>query len=201
MRYIIILLSFFIIGISGNAQDTITFLNGRVITGKVITTDSTYTVINFKKKRKVIEKAYANELIFCIQSDSGLADTIYTPDNEYDLYLSKKDMGLFILGEQDAKAYYKTPLTSILGVAVSGSLGYALHDGFWVAAVPLVYTIGAGLTPARIKAPDHRSLDVLQSSAYQEGYLKVARTKKGFNALLSSVIGTFAGALIGHANN
>lgn len=182
-------------------QDTLTFLNGRVLQAKVLETDSIYTTVTFTKRKKEITKAYANELLFCIQYKNGTADTIYTPNDEFDLYLSKEDMALFIMGEQDAKKYYKTPLTSIIGVAISGGLGYALHEGFWVAAIPLAYTGGVYLAPTKIKAPDTRPLAVVQTDAYQEGYLAVARTKKSFNALISSVIGTFAGAFIGFSNN
>lgn len=198
-----LLLYIFLVGAPATSfgQDTLTFLNGRILHAKVLETDSTYTTVSFTKRKKEVTKAYNNDILFSIKYSNGTTDTIYTPSGEIDHYLSVEDMSLFILGEQDAKKYYKTPLTSIIGVAVSGGLGYALHDGFWVAAVPMAYTAGVYLAPTKIKAPDSRPLSVVQTEAYQEGYLAVARTKKSFNALLSSVIGTFAGAVIGHSNN
>lgn len=183
-------------------QHTITLLNGKTLDAKIIaTTDSVVLVEIVKKRGKIYPKEISNELVYAIAYDSNHIDTIYRPIPELDLHLTVEEMGHFILGEQDAKKYYKTPITSIIGAGFGAGLGYALHDGFWVAAIPLVYTVGAGLTPIRIKVAPGRSSTITQSAAYQEGYLKVARTKKGFNALLSSVIGTFAGALIGHANN
>lgn len=182
-------------------QDTITFLNGRVLNAKVIETDSIYTTVTFNKRKKEVTKVYGNDILFSIQYGNGTIDTIYTTSDEIDHDLSVEDMALFIMGEQDAKKYYKTPLTSIIGVAVSGAAGYALHEGFWVAAIPLAYTGGVYVAPTKIKAPDTRPLAVVQTDAYQEGYLAVARTKKSFNALISSVIGTFTGAFIGFSNN
>lgn len=186
---------------TGLSQDTLTFLTGKVIIGEVQTSDSSVTTVVVKKRNKQIAKSYTNELLYSVHYQSGKKDTIYEPNSAYDLFLSKKDMGLFILGEQDAKKYYKTPLTSILGVAVSGTLGYVLHDGFYVAIIPLAYTAGAHFTPIKIKAPQTRSPEVLQSDAYQQGYYKQAATKKAFHALLSSLVGTIAGAAIGHSNN
>ena len=47
----------------------------------------------------------------------------------------------------------------------------------------------------------NRPSQILINPAYQEGYIKVARAKKSFYALGSSVVGTLIGAFIGHSQN
>jgi hypothetical protein len=83
---------------SGISQDTLTFLTGKVVIGTVQESDSSTTVILVKKRNKQIGKSYSNELLYAIHYQNGERDTVYVPDPAYDLFLTKKDMGLLILG-------------------------------------------------------------------------------------------------------
>jgi len=181
-------------------QDTLTFLNGKVITGTVTNTDSLY--ITYKPNSKWFKKAktVSSESIFDIKHQDGSIDTIYYLSPELEQFLSVDEMHLYILGEQDAAAYYQPKLTAILGVAFGAGMGYLLRDGFYVAGVPLVYTIGAGISKIKIKNVNMRPTSVLSTIAYQEGFIRKARAKKAFIALGSSFIGTGLGIIIGNAS-
>jgi hypothetical protein len=183
------------------AQDTINLLNGKVIYVEVLNSDSTVITYNYTKGKKVKTKSISTELIFTVQYAKGYTDTLYFINPENDLHLTVPEMQLFIYGEQDAKAHFKAPVTAILGLAFGTTFGYLLRDGFYVAAVPLVYTVGAGISPVNVKSRGNRSPETMSTQAYQEGYIKVARSKKAFNALASSVVGTLTGILIGNATN
>ncbi|UTW64936.1 hypothetical protein KFE94_09600 [bacterium SCSIO 12643] len=178
-------------------QDTITLLGGNVIVAKVTSVDSINVNYSIQKKKGLKDKFVASEMVFDIKYENGSVDTLYYKSEELDHYLTPDEMYLFILGEQDAKADYHPKMTAVLGVVVGAGLGYLLRDGFYVAGVPLVYTIGAGVSKIDIKNINQRSTTILSHPAYQEGYIKVARSKKAFNALAGSLIGTVIGVGIG----
>lgn len=184
--------------ISTLAQDTILFMNGKIEIAAVQETDDISTVYTIKKNDKTKTKIKETTSIYGIIDSSGKLDTLYTPNPEKDLNLSQKEMYYFVLGEQDAKQYYKPNMTAIGGLVFGLGFGYLLHEGFYVAAVPMVYTVGAGVSKVKVTNIGNRSSEILTHPAYQEGFIKSARAKKSFYALGSSVIGTFAGAIIGH---
>ena len=92
-------------------------------------------------------------------------------------------------------------MTAVFGVVIGVGLGYLLRDGFYVAGVPLVYTIGSGISKIDIKNINQRNSSILSHPAYQEGYIKVARSKKAFYALASSLVGTVIGISIGRSTD
>ncbi|MGB0806190.1 MAG: hypothetical protein ACPGRC_05825 [Salibacteraceae bacterium] len=203
MRFYICIVT--IIGLSfsltGFGQDTILFLNGKIEVGTLIETNDLTTTYSIVKGKKNKVKVKETTTIFGVLTSEGLLDTLYSVNESEELTLSANDMYLFILGEQDAKKYYKTQWASVGGLIFGAGFGYLLYDGFYVAAVPMVYTVGAGVSNVKVVNGGNRSTKTLTNPAYQEGYIKVARAKKSFYALGSSTIGTIIGALIGHSQN
>ncbi len=179
-----------------NAQDTLTFLNGSVVIGKVTDSNVMNTKIDVSKKNKVKSKSFESSDIFDVRYSTGEIDTLYEINEEKEYLLTPLEMHYFILGEQDARKFYKPKFNALGGVVVGGIFGYLLSDGAYVAAVPLVYTIASGVSPVKITKTESRSSEVLAQQAYQEGFIKVARIKKSFHALAGSAVGTFLGVLI-----
>jgi hypothetical protein len=197
-KRLIFIIVIFCYSLSGTAQDTITFLNGKVLIGTVEETDDVSTQLLIVKKNKSRLKIIETLTLFSVQYEDGRFDTLYNKNTEQDLTLSRKEMYLFILGEQDARLYFKPYLNALGGVVFGASFGYLLHNGFYVAGVPLAYTIGSGISNVKVKNAGNRSSQILIHPAYQEGYIKVARARKSFYALASSSIGTLIGAYIGN---
>ena len=187
---------FLLLGSHVNAQDTLTFLNGKVVVGKVTDSHVLNTQIEITKKQKVKSKSFESTDIFDIRYANGDIDTLYAINEELEYFLTPLEMHHFILGEQDARNYFKPKLNSLGGIAFGGVFGYLLNEGAYVAAVPLVFTIASGVSPVKIKNTNNRSSDILAQPAYQEGFIKVARIKKSFHALAGSTVGTFLGVLI-----
>jgi hypothetical protein len=203
MRIFIFFLLF--LGLTGNcslnAQDTITFLDGKVLIGKVEDSNDISTKITISKKGKSKLKTKESITIFSIQYADGTMDTLYVPNPEQDLTLSQMEMHYFILGEQDARQYFKPRWTAVGGLIFGAGLGFVFGEGFYVASVPLIYTIGAGLSSVKVTNFANRDSETMINPAYQEGFIKVARIRKSFYALGSSVVGTLAGAIIGQSQN
>ena len=195
MRYLtLVLLGFLLLASTQiTAQDQITLLNGKVTTGEIINLDSIYITYNYQKKKKVIQKSIPADLVFMVQYEEGNTDTIYYKNPENDEYLSVQEMELFIMGEQDAYTYHKSTITAVFGVLFGAGGGYLLQESIAVAAVPLIYTVAAGVSKVSTKRVSGRSSEILSHPAYQEGYIKVARSKKAFTALGSSLVGTVIG--------
>lgn len=198
---IILIIAFSFANQSLIAQDTLTFLNGKAIYGLVMEVDSFMVTYQISKNKKTKTKSVSTELLFDIKYQDGKIDTLYSTNPHIGNYLTPLQMHHFILGEQDASEYYRSRLTAIIGVAFGVSFGYLLHDGFWVASVPLVYSVGAGITKVKIKNIANRDIAILRTAAYQEGYIKVARSKKAFSALVGSLVGTVIGIGVGYATD
>ena len=163
--------------------------------------DSFSVVYEKTKNNKTKTKTVFTELLFDIKYQNGQIDTLYKTDPNAGNYLTPIQMHHFILGEQDASKYYRSRWTTVIGVAFGASFGYLLHDEIWAASVPLVYTAGAGISKVKINNIANRELKILRTAAYQEGYIKVARSKKAFSALAGSLVGTIIGIGVGYASN
>ena len=175
------------------AQDILTLLNGKIISAKIISSDSVFITYNIQKKNKIKQKTIPRDLVFVVQYSKGNTDTIYYQNPEIDQHLTVSEMELFIMGEQDAYEFHKSTWTAVVGVAFGATGGYLLNRSIAVAAVPLVYTVGAGISRVSTRKLGGRSSEILSQPAYQEGYIKVARSKKAFTALVSSLAGTLIG--------
>lgn len=180
-----------------NAQDTLTFLNGKIAIGKVTDSNVLITKIDIQKKNKKTKiKSFESSEIFTVHYSGGEIDTLYEMNEEKEYLLTPLEMQYFIYGEQDARQHFHPKFTAIGGVLFGGVLGYFLHDGAFVAAVPLVYTVASGVSTVKIKDANFRPSSIVAEPAYQEGYIKIARTKKAFRALAGSAVGTFLGVFI-----
>ena len=178
--------------------DTVILTTGKIYVGTVSNPDSSMvTITNASKKWSKIKRVHSDE-VFCIQYASGKADTFYYQDEALMNYLTVEEMAIFILGEQDAIKYYKAPISSLIGLSLGVTAGYFMYDQFWIAGVPLVYTIIAGTSQVKVKNVGFREAALLAHPAYQEGFIKIARSKKAFRAFASSLIGAALGVTIGH---
>ncbi len=182
------------------AQDTLTFLDGKTRIGKVLNSTVLITKIEVTKKKNTKLKEFESSEIFKINYASGVSDTLYVRNAEKEFFLTIEEMHFFILGEQDAIQNYHPRVSAIGGLIFGGVFGYVLNDGAYVAGVPLIYTIGSAVSPVKINNLSNRSVSILSSPAYQEGYIKIARTKKAFYALASSAVGTFFGVIVAHGS-
>ncbi|HBH05718.1 MAG TPA: hypothetical protein DDX92_03850 [Flavobacteriales bacterium] len=178
--------------------DTITLINGQTVIGEVLEVNQDYIVYNYFKKKKTIKKGVSPLIVYSIAYASGQREVIYEKNEEEDLYLTKEEMLYFIKGQQDAREYYRTRGIFIGGFAIGGVAGYVLYDEIYVATVPFLYSVGAGLTNIEVRQNPSTTEDIRRTAAYQEGYLKVARSRKVFAALAGSVLGTAAGIFAGN---
>ncbi|NEQ49466.1 MAG: hypothetical protein F6K11_04930 [Leptolyngbya sp. SIO3F4] len=182
------------------AQDTLTFLNGKQVVCASVQVLQDVVVAEVIRKRNTKTRPYAAAMVFSIAYADGSDTVLYRPDVSEDAW-NTEEMRLFITGQQDARATYKTYAWGIAGFALGSGIGFLAYDQFYVLAVPVAYTVVAGL--GEPKPPGGR-LDTdsrFQQPAYWAGYMRVARNKKLFTALKTSVLGIALGVTIGNLSN
>lgn len=187
-----LLLIVFFIGslVTAKAQDEILFLNGDYATVKVIDT-SDYKRITVQKPGKTKLKTWYKEDIYSIKFNGGEETIIYKQDTLENEYFTPAEMRIYIQGEQDASAGYKTPVATAGACAVG--LGSGLMLGFLAPIAPAVYTIIVGSRWIKIKKKYVSNPDLLKEEVYRMGYEKEARSKLIQNSIigggLSMVVG------------
>lgn len=176
--------------VTAKAQDEILFLNGDYATVKVIDT-SNYKRITVQKPGKTKLKTWYKEDIYSIKFNGGEETIIYKQDTLENEYFTPAEMRIYIQGEQDASAGYKTPVATAGACAVG--LGSGLMLGFLAPIAPAVYTIIVGSRWIKIKKKYVSNPDLLKEEVYRMGYEKEARSKLIQNSIigggLSMVVG------------
>lgn len=176
--------------VTAKAQDEILFLNGDYATVKVIDT-SDYKRITVQKPGKTKLKTWYKEDIYSIKFNGGEETIIYKQDTLENEYFTPAEMRIYIQGEQDASAGYKTPVATAGACAVG--LGSGLMLGFLAPIAPAVYTIIVGSRWIKIKKKYVSNPDLLKEEVYRMGYEKEARSKLIQNSIigggLSMVVG------------
>lgn len=176
--------------VTAKAQDEILFLNGDYASVKVIDT-SDYKRITVQKPGKTKLKTWYKEDIYSIKFNGGEETIIYKQDTLENEYFTPAEMRIYIQGEQDASAGYKTPVATAGACAVG--LGSGLMLGFLAPIAPAVYTIIVGSRWIKIKKKYVSNPDLLKEEVYRMGYEKEARSKLIQNSIigggLSMVVG------------
>ncbi len=171
------------------SQDTLFLNNGDIIIGKIVKIDSTeITFDKIKKNNKISTKFYDKEEIFSFKTKDSTS-ILYSRfnNNEYDF--SEKEMQYFVLGQQDAKKYYKNPYISYGGFA-SGLAGGLLVDFYGTGLlIPALYsTIKGGVSCKFTDIPENKK-PLLNEPYYKLGYKNSASRIRTIKSIKSGVLG------------
>ena len=190
MRNFLIIL-FVVLSFGLKAQDTIVFMNGKVLPVKNITL-SGYTIA-YKTIEKDKLKKISPDNVFSIQYADGTERIIFNPDPRDSLEYTIPQMRMFIKGEQDASLYYKNNANKVAAFLVGGGASIFAIYGL---VVPAAYaTVVGAFSPnmGKMKVSDTM---LLNDQDYREGYKSKVRNRKIRNSLISGFLGFAAGAVI-----
>ena len=182
----------FILIASTLAQDSITFISGRVMNGLVKDVDSLDIQFEFKKRKKTKVIYITKSSIFAIKYADGRTDILYEPMNEEEY--SSREMELYIIGEQDAMRSSKTTALFVGGVLVGSVSAFGLGP-FLGLAPPFGYAMVAGMLNKKVKEDAVSNPDLLREDTYLTGF--VAKNKSLI--IQRSIIGSIIGYLTGLA--
>lgn len=192
------------------AQDKIQLMNGRVLRGKLGTEHEEYFNFSYYKKGgKVVPMELTKYRMFSYTNSSGDETVLYKQDSLMGNFFTKNEMKMFVYGERDAFANYKSTGWFVTGLGLGftsvilDTYDFSPNGGFFQispsifpVAVPFVVTIGAGIVKPKVRKEYAADVSFLGSEHYIEGFQKIAKVKKLKNALLGSIIGVGSGFLV-----
>ncbi len=169
-----------------SGQDRVTLLTGKVLEVKSASiNDSTVTFQKFgstSMKRRVFEK----RKVFSVTFETGKEKVVYEPDSMENEEYNKAEMRMYVQGEIDAREHFRSPLTTIGGVAVgSGGAFFAIYGS----TLPMLYSGSVVLFKTNMAKQNLPDQTILDSEPYINGYSTQARKKRIKNALIGSVSG------------
>ena len=184
-----LLIPVFFIGINCLSQNYLWLTDGKKIKVENYKIESPELISyqNLKGKTKTID-AYD---VFSIHESNGNEKIIYVPDTSYVGAFKVEEMKSFVQGQFDASQKYKSPLTTIGGIAVAG-VSSAFIQPLYVFLISGGYCTGIGLTNTRGKKLQIPA-EFAQNEHYRLGYNKAVKHKRIKNAIIGSGIGLLAG--------
>ena len=184
---IILLANLTLVPLSGFAQGTIIFLNGKEKRFESAEVKGEYLHYSVEGDTMDYKKIVDRFNVFSLKYDSGVEDVLYQPDTAYGEDPSVEEVREYIKGEQYAMKVYRKPMNFITGVGVGMASSAA---GFYGIPIPLVYTTVLGRFSPKVPA----SADgAVQSESFKMGYQKKARNMKIKNSLLGGAVGFAVG--------
>lgn len=188
----ILLFLFVFASISVIGQDKILMLSGHVLEGNVVDHDRHNIKYEMTKGSSTKTIELESYRVFSFTKD-GKETVMYKRDSAIGNFLSEQEMRYFIWGAQDAMEHYHGKWAFFSGIGVGGVGGYFLAQSFVVVSVPLIYPIVTSIHKIHPKESYSRDPKLLNEPAYLTGYHKTTKSKRFFQALKGSLLGTVAG--------
>lgn len=172
------------------AGDTIFYMNGNIVVGKVI--DTLLGAVTFRDPADSSKKVHVeDQAIFAVRYGNGALKYYYTQDTTQGNWFTREEMWYFMQGERDARKNYKSPGAFIGGV-VTGIAGGAA-GALWAPVVPFAFMGVTELTKVRIRHKWVSGPYLLSQDAYILGFQREALTKRRLTVLKGGGIGLAIG--------
>lgn len=194
------------------AQDKLTFLNGRTLEGHSLGYDTSYVQFQFNKRNKLRTEKFETYRLYSLTDSTGKETILYRQDSITGNIWTPTEAMYMVHGEQDAWTGFHPHLTHAGGFAFA--LGVSLFDtykkqtgptdGFFEGFFrsdpgivhllsPFLYTIIAGIPGITFDLSKVSNRTYLMEDAYREGYIRVVKNKRKFGGLKFSLIGSATG--------
>lgn len=175
-------------------NDTIFFMNGDILQCDIIDDSQIEVVFEFQKRKRRKQLGVHKSEIFGI-INNGVKEVYYEENEIVGDDLTISEVEVYLAGQRDARALYKTKKIFYTGLGVTLAISIAGEAGLLAVTVPLLIYPAAQYIPyIKIKGetivnPNHKF-----NLIYAEGYEGVARGKRVMAALKGSAAGTVIGA-------
>jgi hypothetical protein len=187
-------LGLFFLTIQSQAQDSLKLLNGRILNVKIqrVTPEAIY--YEHTSNNRSFEHHRELPLVFSYQKSGSEPIQVYQHNPEIGNVYTVPEMKLYMQGERDAYANYKSVPWNIASAAGGLAAGYYLNEGdLAMIAYPLVFPALSILTGTKIRLEDVSKPKLITDPSYRDGYKRVAKSKKFISNLKFSVFGFLAG--------
>jgi hypothetical protein len=182
--------------LSLSAQETITLLNGKVISASRVKIDD--FSISYSKDTAGGFRRIDNYRVFSVTKSDGSETVVYRKDSEDSLDFTPEQMRLFIQGEQEADRYFKGYFNQGVGFSLGAVVAAPLGLSFGLFLVPPIYSTVVGSFSPNMKRAKVSDPSLRQIQEFSEGYQKKVRDKKIRQSFVAGMIG-FAMGFTYHA--
>lgn len=175
------------------AQDTVLFINGKMLVGKVIEYKPKYISIEVTQGKRLKQKKLEAKEVFSVKGKDGAPIIIYQQDIANGQTYTADQMRRFIMGEQFAMKRYYSPWITLGGI-VTGAGGGAL--GFYSLPFPALYTFIMGTHTPTLKKYKDLPDEFKSDPFFKEGFSNKASNRKANNALISGYSAAIATLIV-----
>ena len=197
MKLILVFLAV-LVSFIGISQDKIMLLSGKVLRGKILSSDTTGVNYEYTKKGKTQTVLLDHYRIYSLDYANGNSEVIYKRDSIAGRNYTVKQMGAFVAGEHSAFEHFNGTGTVIYGL-LSGALAGYSAKGFGLFAAPAVLAFGFTTLippPKKINPDNVADKELLKEKYFLEGYKRVVRSKRLGRGMVSALGGAVVGVTI-----
>lgn len=180
----------------GVSQDKIMLLSGKVLQGKILSSDTSGVNYEYTKKGKTQAVVLDHYRIYSLDYANGNSEVIYKRDSIAGRNYTVKQMGAFVAGERYAFEHFNGTGTVIYGVITGAVSAFILRDIF---AAPAAIAFGFTTLippPKKINLEDVADKELLKEKYFIEGYKRVVRSKRLGRGMVSALGGAVVGVTI-----
>jgi hypothetical protein len=187
-KYLVVLF-ILVLKMNAVAQNVLWLTNGKKLNIKEYRISSPELIQYKTMKGK--SKAIQSFDVFSITDSIGKEQVTYLPDTAFKDAFTIPEMRSYVQGQYDAEMKFKSPWTTVGGIAVAGASSVVINP-VYVILVSTAYCSTIGITKPlknKLAIPS----EFAQNEPYILGYKKTIKHKRIKNAILGSGIGFVVG--------
>lgn len=172
--------------------DTIQLMSGKTLVGFVRGQSEDQLKVRVPKKDQLKLEFVELDLVFAIRHPNGKEEVLYKQDTLFGNYFTPQEVRYFMIGENDARRAYRSPVSTAAGFVTGASASLAVGPFF---ALPAAFVFGGVTTFTRVKIRPGTVTNPqnLKFDTYLLGYEKEARKRRMFRSMISGMAGYATG--------
>jgi hypothetical protein len=180
----------------GASQDEIILLSGKVLHGKILSSDTSGVNYEYTNKGNTQAIVLDHYRIYSLKYANGNSEVIYKRDSIIGRNYTVKQMGAFVAGERYGFEHFNGTGTIIYGLLAGGGAAFMLRG---ILAAPAAIALGFTTLippPQKINPEDVADKELLKEKYFLEGYKRVVRSKRLGRGIVSAIGGAALGITI-----
>lgn len=200
-KQVALLFLFLSFSLFGICQDTLRLLDGHVLEVKIKKISELEISYLRLKKNKELPGLLDREEVFSYKKKGEEEVQVYRYNPEIGNIYNLQEMKDYMVGEQHAREHYRPLVSNLIAFSAGVWSGSAIADGNHIfVASPLVFSSLLMIGGTRVKKGEYNE-NYLKNNAYRDGYKRVAKGKKFFDAFKFSALGMLGSFIIFEATD
>lgn len=177
--------------------DTVQLMSGKTLVGFVRSQTDDQLKIRVPKKDQLKLEIVELDLVFAVRHPNGKEDVLYKQDTLFGNYFTPQEVRYFMIGENDARKAYRSPIATAGGFVTGAAASIAVGPFF---GLPAAFVFGGVTTFTRVKIRPGTVSNPqnLKFDTYLLGYEKEARKRRMFRSMIAGVAGYATGLVMSY---